>query len=52
MALGDITVPHPVLGPLNLYQWVLFVGGHESRHAIQIREIAQALSGRVRQAAT
>jgi len=52
MALGEITVPHPVLGPLNLYQWVLFVGGHESRHAIQVREIGQALNGRDRQVAT
>ena len=49
MALGEITVPHPVLGPLNLYQWVLFVGGHESRHAIQVREIAQAVVGRDRE---
>jgi hypothetical protein len=39
LALADVTMPHPALGPLNLYQWVLFVGGHEARHTAQIREI-------------
>jgi hypothetical protein len=38
LALGDIVHPHPVFGPLNLYHWVAFVGGHEGRHAEQIRE--------------
>lgn len=31
--------PHPVLGELNLYQWFLFIGLHERRHAAQISEI-------------
>jgi hypothetical protein len=26
LALGTITYPHPLLGPLDLYQWILFVG--------------------------
>lgn len=43
LALGTITQPHPLLGPLNLYQWVLFVGQHEARHAGQIRELARQL---------
>ena len=38
LALGELVHPHPVFGPLNLYQWVAFVGGHRSRHAQQIRE--------------
>ena len=38
LALGEITHPHPVFGPLNLYHWIAFVGGHEARHAEQIRE--------------
>jgi len=38
MALGEIVHPHPVWGPLNLYHWIAFVGGHEARHAEQIRE--------------
>jgi uncharacterized damage-inducible protein DinB len=43
VALGDITYPHPILGSLNFYQWVLFVGQHEARHAAQIGEIARQL---------
>jgi uncharacterized damage-inducible protein DinB len=43
LALGAITHSHPLLGPLNLYQWVLFVGQHEARHASQIHEIASRL---------
>jgi len=39
LALGTIAVPHPVLGPINLYQWISFVGGHEARHAAQIAEL-------------
>ncbi len=42
LALGDIVHPHPVFGPLNLYHWIAFVGGHEARHADQIREAAAA----------
>jgi uncharacterized damage-inducible protein DinB len=45
LALSEITFPHPLLGPLNLYQWVLFVGQHEARHAGQIREIGRSLEG-------
>jgi DinB superfamily len=40
LALEAITYPHPLLGALNLYQWILFVGQHEARHAGQIRDIA------------
>jgi uncharacterized damage-inducible protein DinB len=43
LALAEIIQPHPVLGPINLYQWMLFVGSHEARHTGQIREIAGAL---------
>lgn len=39
LALGTIVAPHPLLGPMNLYHWIAFVGGHELRHAAQIREI-------------
>jgi hypothetical protein len=27
---------HPVLGELDLYQWLIFVGQHEGRHKKQI----------------
>jgi hypothetical protein len=43
VALSELILPHPVFGPLNVYQWVLFVGGHEGRHAAQIREVAAEL---------
>ncbi|MBW7651703.1 DinB family protein [Anoxybacillus sp. ST4] len=35
---------HPVFGPLNLKQWVEFVGYHEQRHLLQIEEIKAHLS--------
>ena len=44
LALGDVIQPHPVLGPINLYQWLLFVGSHEVRHTAQVREIAAELN--------
>lgn len=43
LALGTIIHSHPLLGSLDLYQWVLFVGQHEARHAAQIEEIAGRL---------
>ena len=41
LALGNFTYPHPMLGQLDLYQWLVFVGLHESRHACQIRELGE-----------
>jgi hypothetical protein len=35
------TFPHPVFGPLNLYDWLRLIGYHELRHAKQIREVAE-----------
>jgi hypothetical protein len=43
LALGTIRIPHPRLGDLDVYQWLLFVGGHEARHTAQIREVATAV---------
>ena len=43
LALDDAVTSHPRLGALNMYQWVLFTGAHESRHAAQIREIGESL---------
>lgn len=40
LALGEVQIPHPVFGPIDGYQWLLFVAGHRVRHAAQIREIA------------
>jgi hypothetical protein len=44
LALGRVTATHATLGELDLYQWVLFVGQHERRHARQICAIAQQLA--------
>lgn len=36
-ALATVHVPHPVLGTLNLYEWVAMIDGHERRHLRQMR---------------
>jgi hypothetical protein len=41
VALGTFSFPHPLLGPLDLYQWLLFLAQHERRHTHQIAEIRQ-----------
>ena len=41
LALEQVSFPHPGLGTLNMYQWLLFAAGHQARHAAQIREIAE-----------
>jgi DinB superfamily len=43
LTLGTVSAPHVLLGPLTLYQWVLFLAQHERRHAEQIRDIATRL---------
>jgi len=44
LAIGEVTAPHPFLGSLNLYQWLIFLAAHEARHAAQIRTIAETLA--------
>ncbi len=34
--------PHPIFGPLNLYQWLAFIGLHEARH---LRQLEGVLAG-------
>lgn len=46
LAIGSVVAEHPALGDLDMYQWLLFVGAHEGRHAEQIREIGDALRHR------
>jgi hypothetical protein len=43
LALGQILLPHPLFGPLGMYHWLAFAGGHAARHAVQIQEIGQQL---------
>jgi hypothetical protein len=37
--LSHLTFPHPFAGELNGYQWMLMGGGHEHRHAEQIKRM-------------
>jgi hypothetical protein len=46
LALGEITHPHLAFGTLTVYQWFVFLAGHEARHTAQIREIAEQLGER------
>jgi hypothetical protein len=39
MDLSNMTYPHPVFGPLNLYHWLAFIGIHEDRHLRQIESV-------------
>jgi hypothetical protein len=36
--LRSMLAPHAVLGVLDAYQWLLFVGAHTNRHRMQIEE--------------
>jgi DinB superfamily len=36
--------PHPVWGPLDLYQWLAFVGAHERRHLAQIEALKEMMN--------
>ena len=47
LALGDVVHHHPRIGKLNLYQWGVWLGGHEARHTEQVHEIGQALRSEV-----
>ncbi len=39
LALASVSHPHPVVGPLNIYQWGLMSAQHERRHLNQIRAL-------------
>jgi DinB superfamily len=44
VSLENLVQSHPVLGPLNMYHWIVAAALHEVRHAAQIREIGKSLS--------
>ena len=44
VAITPVTHPHPALGVIDAYQWLVFIGSHEARHANQIREIGASLT--------
>ena len=37
--LRDHFGPHPLLGPMDAYQWILLVSAHSERHTKQIEEV-------------
>ena len=43
LALGEIKHTHPVLGEIDLYQWLIFVGQHEGRHKKQIERTLKSI---------
>lgn len=43
--LSGASFPHPFAGPLNLYQWLVFIGLHEKRHLGQIERTVAAVAG-------
>ena len=43
LSLGEIKHTHAILGELDLYQWLIFVGQHEARHRKQIERTLQSL---------
>lgn len=43
LSLGEIKHTHAILGELDLYQWLIFVGQHEVRHRKQIERTLQSL---------
>lgn len=43
LALGEIKHTHQILGELDLYQWLIFVGQHEGRHKKQIERTLKSI---------
>jgi len=44
VSLENLMQTHPVLGPLNLYHWMVAAALHDDRHAAQIREVGDSLA--------
>jgi hypothetical protein len=45
-ALENVVAPHPRLGTIDMYQWLVFLGRHERRHLAQIERTIAALAAR------
>ena len=43
LALGEIKHTHVLLGELDLYQWIVFLGRHEARHTRQVERTLNSL---------
>ena len=44
LALSEVIVEHPSLGPLNIYQWVELIAAHRRRHVAQLQEIVATVT--------
>jgi DinB superfamily len=44
LSLGEIKHTHQILGELDLYQWLIFVGHHEGRHKKQIERTLKSIA--------
>ena len=40
--LHAVSYPHPAFGPLNVYEWLAFIGIHEARHLRQADAVLSA----------
>ena len=43
LSLSEIKHTHPFLGELDLYQWIIFLGQHETRHRKQIERTLNSI---------
>lgn len=43
LSIGEIKHTHPFLGELDLYQWLIFIGQHETRHKKQIERTLNSI---------
>jgi hypothetical protein len=43
LSIGEIKHTHGILGELDLYQWLIFVGDHEGRHRKQIERTLESI---------
>ena len=39
-----VRFPHPAFGPLDLYQWLAFIGVHDARHLAQINALKETMN--------
>lgn len=39
--VSSLQFPHPALGPINAYQWLMVMGAHEARHRAQIERVKE-----------
>lgn len=43
-ALEKVVAPHPRLGTIDMYQWLIFLGHHERRHLAQLERTVAAVT--------